>query len=76
MDRKRYNQRNSNRGRTLSTITNGISIRGSVDQIIEKLETLGREAELGKDLIAAENFFQAADHYKRVRTEGTNHVTE
>jgi hypothetical protein len=41
-------------------------IRGSAYQIFERYITLAREAAISGDRIAAENFFQHAEHYFRV----------
>src|SRR5262249_21144491 len=43
-----------------------IKIRGSAHQIFERYLTLAREATATGDRIAAENFYQHAEHYFRV----------
>ena len=43
-----------------------IKIRGSAHQIFERYVALAREAAIGGDPIAAENFYQHAEHYFRV----------
>jgi hypothetical protein len=43
-----------------------IKIRGSAHQIFERYIALAREAAIGDDRIAAENFYQHAEHYLRV----------
>jgi Domain of unknown function (DUF4167) len=51
-----------------------IKIRGSAHQIFERYLALAREATAGGDRIAAENFYQHAEHYFRInnaRREGT-----
>ena len=40
--------------------------RGNAQQLMEKYLTLARDAASQGDRIAAENFFQHADHYYRV----------
>ena len=50
-----------------------IKIRGSAHQIFERYLALAREATASDDRIAAENFYQHAEHYFRVdnaRREG------
>ena len=41
-------------------------VRGTPQQIIEKYQFLARDAQLGNDRIAAENFQQHAEHYTRM----------
>lgn len=43
-----------------------IRVRGNLQQILEKYLTLAREATSGGDRIAAENYYQHAEHYYRV----------
>jgi hypothetical protein len=43
-----------------------IKIRGSAHQIFERYVGLAREAAIGGDRIAAENFHQHAEHYLRL----------
>ena len=43
-----------------------IKIRGSAYQIFERYVALAREAAIGGDRIAAENFYQHAEHYFRM----------
>src|SRR5437879_1668564 len=43
-----------------------IKIRGSAHQIFERYVALAREAAIGDDRIAAENFYQHAEHYLRI----------
>ena len=44
-------------------------VRGTPQQIIEKYQTLARDAQLGGDRVAAENFTQHAEHYARMLNE-------
>jgi len=55
-------------GRNTNFDSNGPDgrIRGNASQVIEKYQALGRDALLAGDRIAAENFFQHAEHYFRV----------
>jgi hypothetical protein len=41
-------------------------VRGTPQQIIEKYNQLARDAQLGNDRVAAENFQQHAEHYLRM----------
>ncbi len=43
-----------------------VKIRGNAYQVFEKYITLAREATLSGDRIAAENFYQHAEHYFRI----------
>jgi hypothetical protein len=55
-----------------------IKIRGSAYQIFERYLALAREATANDDRIAAENFYQHAEHYFRVnnaRREGNQQGT-
>src|SRR6266851_7489924 len=55
-----------------------IKIRGSAHQIFERYLALAREATASDDRIAAENFYQHAEHYFRVdnaRREGNQQGT-
>ncbi|MBS0124221.1 DUF4167 domain-containing protein [Thetidibacter halocola] len=44
-------------------------VRGTPQQIIEKYNQLARDAALGNDRVAAENFQQHAEHYLRMLAE-------
>jgi hypothetical protein len=53
-------------------------VRGTAQQIFERYVTLAREAATSSDRIAAENFYQHAEHYFRVsktRREGSQQGT-
>ena len=55
-----------------------IKIRGSAHQIFERYIALAREATASGDRIAAENFYQHAEHYFRInnaRREGDQQGT-
>jgi hypothetical protein len=65
---------------TLSTRGPGERIGGSAFQIYQRYFTLAQEAARSNDLIAAENYYQHAEHYFRVNNEsrggnlaGTSH---
>ena len=44
-------------------------MRGTPQQIIDKYNQLARDAQLGNDRVAAENFQQHAEHYLRLLSE-------
>lgn len=44
-------------------------VRGTPQQIIDKYNQLARDAQLGNDRVAAENFQQHAEHYLRMLSE-------
>lgn len=72
MERHRgSNRRNPKftRGRVYTSRVNGALVRGSATQLAEKYETLGREAEIDKDAVSAQHYFQAADHYRRIEKQ-------
>jgi hypothetical protein len=58
--------------RTHSFDSNGpnLRIRGSAHQIFERYVALAREAAISGDPIAAENFYQHAEHYFRTTNAG------
>ncbi len=67
----------TNRPRTLGNIINRVfdssgpegKVRGTPQQLIEKYQQLGRDAQLSNDRVAAENFMQHAEHYTRLLGE-------
>jgi len=67
----------ANRPRTLGNIINRVfdssgpegKVRGTPQQIIEKYQTLARDAQLSNDRVAAENFLQHSEHYTRLLAE-------
>lgn len=72
--RRRYNgnkpfqqqQRGPQHHQTLDSSGPNLKIRGNARQIFEKYVALAREAAAGGDPIAAENFYQHAEHYFRI----------
>ncbi|MBB5514935.1 sRNA-binding protein [Rubricella aquisinus] len=44
-------------------------VRGTPQQVIEKYQSLARDAQLSSDRVAAENFLQHAEHYVRMLAE-------
>jgi hypothetical protein len=67
----------SNRNRSVGNIVNRVfdssgpegKVRGTPQQIIEKYNQLARDAQLGNDRVAFENFQQHAEHYTRMLAE-------
>ncbi|WP_093359070.1 DUF4167 domain-containing protein [Tropicimonas isoalkanivorans] len=67
----------SNRSRSIGNIVNRVfdssgpegKVRGTPQQIIDKYTQLARDATLGNDRVAAENFQQHAEHYTRMLGE-------
>ncbi|MDG2405035.1 MAG: DUF4167 domain-containing protein [Paracoccaceae bacterium] len=67
----------SNRNRSVGNVVNRVfdssgpegKVRGTPQQIIEKYNQLARDAHLGNDRVAAENFQQHAEHYLRLLSE-------
>ncbi len=67
----------TNRPRTLGNIINRVfdssgpegKVRGTPQQLIEKYQQLGRDAQLSNDRVAAENFMQHSEHYTRLLGE-------
>jgi hypothetical protein len=51
-------------------------VRGTPQQIIDKYGQLARDAFLGNDRVAAENFQQHAEHYTRLLSEAQNDAEE
>jgi hypothetical protein len=43
-----------------------VKIRGSAHQVFERYVALAREATIADDRVAAENFYQHAEHYFRI----------
>lgn len=67
----------ANRSRSVGNIVNRVfdssgpegKVRGTPQQIIDKYTQLARDAQLGNDRVAAENFQQHAEHYVRMLGE-------
>ena len=62
----RQQPRNPQNNQTFDSNGPNIKIRGSAHQIFERYLALAREATANDDRIAAENFYQHAEHYFRV----------
>lgn len=74
---KSRSRNKSNRQRTIGNIINRVfdssgpegKVRGTPQQIIEKYLALARDAQLGNDRVAEQNFLQHAEHYTRMLGE-------
>jgi hypothetical protein len=66
--RSRGNGKRNPGSRNQTFESNGpeVKVRGTAQQVLEKYLTLGRDAYSSGDPIAAEGFFQHAEHYHRV----------
>lgn len=68
---------NRNSNRSVGNIVNRVfdssgpegKVRGTPQQIIDKYNQLARDAQLGNDRVAAENFQQHAEHYLRMLSQ-------
>ena len=72
----RYRQQIPHGSQTLDSNGPNVKIRGTARQIFERYVALAREASTSGDRVAAENFYQHADHYFRVMNaadEGHQH---
>jgi len=67
-NRNRQNNGN-NQNRVFDSSGPEGKVRGTPQQIIDKYNQLARDAALGNDRVAAENFQQHAEHYTRLLTE-------
>lgn len=56
----------SNKNQTYDSSGPDIKVRGSASQVLEKYLALARDATAAGDRIAAENYFQHAEHYYRI----------
>jgi len=71
---KNRSRSKGNRNRSVGNIVNRVfdssgpegKVRGTPQQIIDKYNQLARDATLGNDRVAAENFQQHAEHYTRM----------
>src|SRR5882757_9924871 len=58
-----------NRNQTFDSNGPSVKIRGNAYQVFERYIALAREASSSGDRIAAENLYQHAEHYFRIRSE-------
>ncbi|MBE9635325.1 DUF4167 domain-containing protein [Salipiger mangrovisoli] len=75
--KSRSRSKNNRNRNTLGNVVNRVfdssgpegKVRGTPQQIIDKYNQLARDAALGNDRVAAENFQQHAEHYMRLLSE-------
>ena len=80
--KNRSRNKNPNRNRSVGNVINRVfdssgpegKVRGTPQQIIDKYTQLARDANLGNDRVAAENFQQHAEHYTRMLAEATREM--
>lgn len=83
-NKSRSRNKNNNRRNTLGNVINRVfdsagpegKVRGTPQQVIEKYQTLARDAQLSGDRVAAENFAQHAEHYLRMLGEAQREMAE
>lgn len=74
---KQRSRNKQNRNRSVGNIVNRVfdssgpegKVRGTPQQVIDKYNQLARDAQLGGDRVATENFYQHAEHYTRMLAE-------
>jgi hypothetical protein len=75
---KQNRTRNNNPGNIINRVFDSSGpegkVRGTPQQIIDKYSQLARDAALGNDRVAAENFQQHAEHYTRLLGEAQREV--
>jgi hypothetical protein len=78
------NNNNQNQRRNVGNIINRVfesagpdgKVRGTPQQIIDKYQALGRDAQVAGDRVAAESFLQHAEHYSRMLGEAQRQQAE
>jgi Domain of unknown function (DUF4167) len=61
------------RSQTFDSSGPDVRIRGNAYQVLEKYLALARDATAAGDRVAAENFYQHAEHYYRMISAGDGH---
>jgi hypothetical protein len=64
------------RSQTFDSNGPGIKIRGNAYQVFERYVALAREAVSSGDRVAAENFYQHAEHYFRIMNANGDNPTQ
>ncbi|MEM7439182.1 MAG: DUF4167 domain-containing protein [Pseudomonadota bacterium] len=76
--RNKNNRNRSNPGNVVNRVFDSSGpegkVRGTPQQIIDKYQTLARDAQLSGDRVAAENFLQHAEHYVRMLGEAQRDI--
>ncbi len=83
-NKSRSRNKSSNRNRNVGNVINRVfdsagpegKVRGTPQQIIDKYQTLTRDAQLSGDRVSAENFQQHAEHYLRLLTAAQREQAE
>jgi hypothetical protein len=81
---KNNSNNNNNNRRHMGNVVNRVfdsagpegKVRGTPQQIIEKYQSLARDAQLSNDRVAAENFLQHSEHYSRMLGEALSQQAE
>jgi hypothetical protein len=77
-NRNKNNNRNKNVGNVVNRVFDSagpeVKVRGTPQQVIEKYQSLARDAQLSSDRVAAENFLQHAEHYVRMLAEANAQI--
>jgi len=76
-NKSRSRNKNQNRRNNPTNVINRVfdssgpegKVRGTPQQIIDKYQTLARDAQLAGDRVATENFLQHSEHYTRLLNE-------
>ncbi|MFU8864141.1 MAG: DUF4167 domain-containing protein [Rhodobacterales bacterium] len=82
--RSRKSGRTSTPNRSVGNVINRVfdssgpegKVRGTPQQIIDKYNQLARDAQLGNDRVAMENFQQHAEHYLRMLAEAQREIDQ
>ena len=76
--RSKNNRSRSNPGNVVNRVFDSSGpegkVRGTPQQVIDKYQTLARDAQLSGDRVAAENFLQHAEHYVRLLSEAQKEI--
>lgn len=76
--RNKNNRNRSNPGNVVNRVFDSSGpegkVRGTPQQIIDKYQTLARDAQLSGDRVNAENFLQHAEHYVRMLAEAQREI--
>ncbi len=77
---RNHNQNQSHGGNVVNRVFDSSGpegkVRGTPQQIIDKYQSLARDAQLAGDRVAAENFLQHAEHYTRLLVTAQREMNE
>ena len=78
--RNKNNNRRYNPGNVVNRVFDSSGpegkVRGTPQQIIDKYQTLARDAQLSGDRVAYENFLQHSEHYSRLLSEAQRELAK